>query len=59
MRGFFAPRSVLGLKVRNLIVHSLSIPFVAKRLLARSVHDDLEMPEYVSALSSPPAQTTP
>lgn len=48
-RGFFAPRTALGLRVRNLVVKTLSIRFVAKRLLARSVHDDLELPEYVAA----------
>jgi 2-polyprenyl-6-methoxyphenol hydroxylase-like FAD-dependent oxidoreductase len=48
-RGFFAPRTALGLRVRNLVVEALSIRFVAKRLLARSVHDDLELPEYLPA----------
>jgi len=47
-RGFFAPRTALGLRVRNLVVETLSIRFVARRLLARSVHDDLELPEYLA-----------
>lgn len=46
-RGFFAPRTPLGVKVRNVAVHAFSIPFLAKRLLARSVHDDLELPQYL------------
>lgn len=48
-RGFFAPRTALGLRVRNLVVDALSIRFVAKRLLARSVRDDIELPEYLAA----------
>lgn len=48
-RGFSAPRTAVGLRVRNLLVEALSIRFVAKRLLARSVHDDLELPEYLAA----------
>jgi 2-polyprenyl-6-methoxyphenol hydroxylase-like FAD-dependent oxidoreductase len=45
-RGFFAPRTALGLRARNLMVKALSIRFVAKRLLARSVRDDLELPDW-------------
>jgi 2-polyprenyl-6-methoxyphenol hydroxylase-like FAD-dependent oxidoreductase len=50
-RGFFAPDTALGLKMRNLIVNSMSVPFVANRLLARSVRDDFELPEYHSTSS--------
>ncbi len=45
-RGFFAPQTTLGLKVRNLAVNALSIPFFAKWLLGRSLNDDLELPHY-------------
>ena len=48
-RGFFAPQTALGLTVRNLVVHALSIPLVATPLLARSLHDDLVLPEYLAA----------
>jgi 2-polyprenyl-6-methoxyphenol hydroxylase-like FAD-dependent oxidoreductase len=47
-RGFFAPRTAVGLRVRNLVVKAMSIRFVARRLLARSVHDDLQLPEYLA-----------
>jgi 2-polyprenyl-6-methoxyphenol hydroxylase-like FAD-dependent oxidoreductase len=39
LRGFFAPRTALGLRVRSLIVHAMTIPFVARRLLARSLDE--------------------
>ncbi len=45
-RGFFAPQTTLGLKVRNVAVSALSHRFLAKHLLARSLHDDLELPRY-------------
>jgi 2-polyprenyl-6-methoxyphenol hydroxylase-like FAD-dependent oxidoreductase len=45
-RGFFAPETTLGLAVRNLFVHAFALPLVAKPLLARSLRDDLELPEY-------------
>jgi len=49
LRGFFAPRTAVGLRVRNLLVKALSIRFVARGVLARSLHDDLELPEYLAA----------
>jgi len=48
-RGFFAPGTNLGLAVRSLAVHAFALPFVAKPLLARSLRDDLELPEYLPA----------
>jgi 2-polyprenyl-6-methoxyphenol hydroxylase-like FAD-dependent oxidoreductase len=48
-RGFFAPRSHLGLRVRNLIVNALSSPLLARRVIARSLRDDLELPRYLAA----------
>ncbi|MGE5277629.1 MAG: FAD-binding domain [Acidobacteriota bacterium] len=48
-RAFFAPQTALALKARNAAVNALSIRFFAKRFLARSLHDDLELPEYVAA----------
>lgn len=46
--GFFAPKTALGLRVRNLIVNALSIRFVARRFLTSSLHDDLELPRYIA-----------
>jgi len=43
-RGFFAPRTAVGLRVRKLAVKALSVPFLAKRLVARSVRDGFGLP---------------
>lgn len=48
-RGFFAPQSALALRVRNFAVNLLSHRLLAKRLLARSLRDDLELPRYQAA----------
>jgi 2-polyprenyl-6-methoxyphenol hydroxylase-like FAD-dependent oxidoreductase len=48
-RGFFAPETTLGLAVRNLAVHAFAFPFVAKPVLARSLRDNFELPEYSAA----------
>lgn len=48
LRGFFTPQTSFALKVRNVIVKALSIQFVARRLLAHSLHDDIELPKYVA-----------
>jgi hypothetical protein len=44
-RSFFAPRTALALRVRNIAVRSLSIPLVANRFIG-SLRDDLELPNY-------------
>ena len=46
LRGFFTPRNRLSLGIRNLAVRALARPFIAKRLLARSLRDDFELPQY-------------
>lgn len=46
-RGFFAPRTTAGMLVRRLIVKALGVPFLAKRVLGRSLRDDLELPRYL------------
>lgn len=46
LRGFFAPRTAIGLKARKMLINALSVPFIASRLLARSLQDDLELPDY-------------
>jgi 2-polyprenyl-6-methoxyphenol hydroxylase-like FAD-dependent oxidoreductase len=45
-RGFFAPRTALGLAVRDLAVNSFALPFVGKRLITRAVRDELTLPDY-------------
>jgi 2-polyprenyl-6-methoxyphenol hydroxylase-like FAD-dependent oxidoreductase len=47
-RGFFAPRTALALKMRNVAVSALSIPFFGNRLLVSSLHDDLALPDYLA-----------
>jgi 2-polyprenyl-6-methoxyphenol hydroxylase-like FAD-dependent oxidoreductase len=47
LRGFFVPRTALALKVRSLAVHALAVPLFTKRLLGRTLRDDLELPEYL------------
>ena len=46
-RGFFTPQTGLSLKMRNVAVNALSVRFFAKRFLARSLHDDLQLPWYL------------
>jgi 2-polyprenyl-6-methoxyphenol hydroxylase-like FAD-dependent oxidoreductase len=46
LRGFFAPQTALGLGVRSFTVRALSRPFLARRLFARSLRDDFELPGY-------------
>jgi 2-polyprenyl-6-methoxyphenol hydroxylase-like FAD-dependent oxidoreductase len=46
LRGFFTPRSRLGLSVRNVVVRALDHRFLVKPLLTRSMRDDLDLPAY-------------
>ena len=48
-RGFFAPGTRLGFTVRNLAVRVFTLPFFAKHVMARSLHDDFELPRYAGA----------
>jgi 2-polyprenyl-6-methoxyphenol hydroxylase-like FAD-dependent oxidoreductase len=48
-RGFFAPETSWGLGVRNVLVNTLSVPFVAKHLVTRSIRDDFALPDYEQA----------
>jgi 2-polyprenyl-6-methoxyphenol hydroxylase-like FAD-dependent oxidoreductase len=45
-RGFFAPKTTLGLWVRGLAVRLFSLPWLAKPLWARSLRDDFTLPDY-------------
>jgi 2-polyprenyl-6-methoxyphenol hydroxylase-like FAD-dependent oxidoreductase len=42
----FAPKSALGITVRNLVTRLLRLPFLADFLLARDLRDDVELPDY-------------
>jgi 2-polyprenyl-6-methoxyphenol hydroxylase-like FAD-dependent oxidoreductase len=44
--GSFAPRSSLGLLVRNQVTKLLSVPFVADLAMGRGLRDPIELPEY-------------
>ena len=48
-RGFFAPKTALGLRVRDLAVHAMAVPIIAKPFLARTFRETLELPEYAAA----------
>ena len=43
---FFAPESALSLKMRNIAVNALSVRSFARHFLARSIQDDLDLPNY-------------
>jgi 2-polyprenyl-6-methoxyphenol hydroxylase-like FAD-dependent oxidoreductase len=43
---FFAPRSLLRQALRDVGIKAMSIPFLARALTARSLRDDLELPDY-------------
>ena len=51
-RGFFVPRTSLGLTVRNFLVNALAIPFIGNRLIGGSVRDDLTLPDYLATSPS-------
>jgi flavin-dependent dehydrogenase len=51
-RGLFAPKTTLGLAVRDLAVQAFAVPFVSKPLLARSFEDALTLPVYEASLTS-------
>ena len=46
LRGFFAPAGRMGLAFRNLAVKLMAVPGLGRLLLARSLRDDLELPDY-------------
>ncbi len=45
LRGFFAPRTALGLGLRSLALRAMSRRF-GKRMFVRSLRDDFELPRY-------------
>jgi 2-polyprenyl-6-methoxyphenol hydroxylase-like FAD-dependent oxidoreductase len=44
--GYFAPRTRLGLWVRNQAMRVLNIPRVGPALVARDLRDDFDLPSY-------------
>jgi 2-polyprenyl-6-methoxyphenol hydroxylase-like FAD-dependent oxidoreductase len=46
MKGFFVPRSRLGVFLRNQISKVLTVPFIAEPLIARDLLDRIELPTY-------------
>ncbi len=46
LKDFFAPQSHLALKVRNIAVNTMSIPFIANQLAGRTLRDDFDLPDY-------------
>jgi 2-polyprenyl-6-methoxyphenol hydroxylase-like FAD-dependent oxidoreductase len=43
---FFAPRSRLGIFVRNQAMKLMAIPFVAERAVGRELRDFIDLPDY-------------
>lgn len=48
----FAPRTALGITLRNLITRAMGFPLVTRLAIGRSLRDDLTLPEY--AVPVPP-----
>jgi 2-polyprenyl-6-methoxyphenol hydroxylase-like FAD-dependent oxidoreductase len=46
LRGFFAPRTALGLHLRNVIVNAMTIPFMARFWVRQSLADPISLPDY-------------
>jgi 2-polyprenyl-6-methoxyphenol hydroxylase-like FAD-dependent oxidoreductase len=44
--GTFAPRTQMGLALRNLVSRALAMPFMVDLTMGRSVRDDIEVPVY-------------
>jgi 2-polyprenyl-6-methoxyphenol hydroxylase-like FAD-dependent oxidoreductase len=45
-RGFFAPKSSFGLKIRDLAVGAFGLPLVGSTLARFALKDDFELPDY-------------
>ena len=43
---FFAPKTTVGITVRNLVTRLLRIPFVADYFIGRDLRDDIKLPDY-------------
>jgi 2-polyprenyl-6-methoxyphenol hydroxylase-like FAD-dependent oxidoreductase len=58
-RGFFVPRTSLGLAVRNVLVNAIAIPYIGNRVVGRSLDDDLVLPDYLATSPSQVLQQSP
>lgn len=58
-RGFFVPRTSLGLAVRNVLINALSIPILGNRVIGGSLRDDFVLPDYLAISSSQVLQQSP
>lgn len=43
---FFATRTALGIRARNLAMRAMNVPVLADVFLSRSLRDDIELPDY-------------
>jgi 2-polyprenyl-6-methoxyphenol hydroxylase-like FAD-dependent oxidoreductase len=48
LRGFFAPRTAAAIWARDVALKALAVPLLGTRLVARSLRDDLALPDYVA-----------
>ncbi|MBV8681868.1 MAG: FAD-binding domain [Caulobacteraceae bacterium] len=46
--GYFAPRTSLGVWLRNASTHLMGIPFLADAMILGDIRDDFELPDYES-----------
>jgi 2-polyprenyl-6-methoxyphenol hydroxylase-like FAD-dependent oxidoreductase len=44
--GAFAPKTRLGLSVRNLVIRTFAIPGLARLAMGRDIADTLQLPDY-------------
>jgi 2-polyprenyl-6-methoxyphenol hydroxylase-like FAD-dependent oxidoreductase len=44
--GYFAPRTSLGVWLRNASTHLMGVPFIADALILGDIRDDLDLPDY-------------
>jgi len=42
----FAPRTSLGITLRNVAMKSMRVPFIADAFVGRNLRDDIELPDY-------------
>jgi 2-polyprenyl-6-methoxyphenol hydroxylase-like FAD-dependent oxidoreductase len=49
----FAPRTTLGLMVRNVVTRLLSVPLLADHFIGRNLRDDITLPHYGSWQRAP------
>jgi hypothetical protein len=50
--GTFAPKTRMGLFLRNKISSAMALPFVAQLTLGRSLRDDITLPDFSAVQTS-------